>query len=430
MQVASGYTDSNRMVQKTSTMGAGIISGKAHLDMDWIAEAMANGDDRSRVSYPGGSKEENHDAMPGYMSFGLKCVRSDGNELGVVSVAGLCTDEYSSQRSMEAQWYFQGFVTTEQRVSGHHMDANTQDNNNGYATIRVGLANTTNNGPFMLYAGQLACYRMPPGPFFTGKRQIGDVAADMSTQINQRARNGDPNTMWRWELVPFDHRDFTMYTAGALATITMPSSQDGGGISDKPFSEFFRWQGVTEVPTVSHEQEEGGGRKYGFIGAGLAFVETLAAAGLITINTDAIEDNVEPALFNYRPEDAIAVRQLAKKIGLWETMDAVKAEQSIYYKALVNMFFADLPDYDEVERSKSNISGLYGGKTINEIGRQQTVGNDSDANYGKLRVHLSRFTDGALMGAWYDKTSKIIGRACNTTAPGDMAHILAGHTAV
>lgn len=420
MQVSSGFPDSNRMRSKTSTMGAGIISGKAFLDMDWIAEAMSNGEDKRQPNtYPGGAREENHDAMPGALSMGLKCVRAaqggegDTNEMGIVSVAGINTEDYASQRSMEGQWYFQGVVATEQRVSGHHMDANTHDPNHGYATVRVGVTNVPVNGPSVLYAGQLACWRMPPCNLYTGRRQEGDFSMDM--EINQRATNGDPNTQFRFEIVPFDHRDFTMYTAGALATCAASVSDPTcRGICDVPFSEFFRWQGVTEVPTVTHEQEEAAGRKYGFIGAGLAFVETLVQEGFLTINFAG-----EP---NRSDMDV-----LAEKIGLWST-DSANHVDKPYYKALENMFFMDAIPVNGVPAAKVNFERANG--NAREAGLSQTINNDPKTNYAKLRVHLSRFTDGALMGSWYDKTSKIIGRACNTAAPRDMCHLLVGHTAL
>ncbi len=95
------------------------------MDFTLITEYQGNAEDprTSQYCYPGGGQAINHDAMPGDTSFGQKDVRNaevmDGepNELGIVSVAGLYWGKYASQREMEDDFYWQGIVTTESRLT-------------------------------------------------------------------------------------------------------------------------------------------------------------------------------------------------------------------------------------------------------------------------------------------------------------------------
>lgn len=435
MSLDSGrpYMDSNRMRQKTSSMGAGIISAKGFLDRDLIADWMAQAANKNIWTYPGGNREENHDANPGDMSMGLKNIRTDqyteggGSQLGVVGIGGLAPELFPSHRSMEGQFYFQGFCATSERVGKHHMDANTMETGNGYAMIDAGVANAPNNGPYMLYAGQLAMWRIPPMYDEHVRPLEGNPIADQRI-VNQRNRNGAPTGQFKFELVPFDARDMTMYTAGAIANMAqIEGNYAEGGIDHVIFAKFFEFQGISDTPSVSCEAEEAGGRKFGFCGAGLAFVETLAQRGYITINVAKKDDQGK----DEKKATSVRVQQLADEIGLWKINDASKmpAVPPVWYEAVQNMFFMDAINTSTIQEIKANFERAFG-KRPEDAGTAPLVGNNAEGNYQKLRVHLSRFTDGSLIGSWYDKASKIVGRAANTTAPGDMAHIVARHSAI
>lgn len=412
------------MRQKTSSMGAGIISGKGFLDRDLIAEWMANADNKNLRTYPGGSRDENHDANPGAMSMGLKCVRTDqhtegsGSQLGVVGIGGLARDHFVSHRSMEGQFVFQGFCATSERVGKHHMDANTMETGNGYATIQAGVANAPNNGPHMIYANDLLCWQIPAlGDLYGHHRPMEGNEIIDSGIINQRNRNGDPSGQFRFELAPFDPRDMTMHTAGAIANMGITSdSVNDGGIQGMKFSEFFEFEGSSDTPQVSCQAEEAAGRKFGYTGVGLSFVETLAQRGWITINQ-------APVAVNDTIEISRRVQKLSGDIGLWDT--SVPVETPIWYEAIQNMFFMNAFGAPNVTEIKQNFTGAFG-KSPKDAGLASIEGNNPDSNYQKLRVHLSRFTDGALIGSWYDKLSKIVGRAQNTGAEGDMIHVITG----
>lgn len=432
LDIGRPYMDSNRMRHKNSTMGAGIISGKGFLDRDLIADWMEQAANKNMWTYPGGNREENHDANPGDMSMGLKNIRTDqyteggGSQLGVVGIGGLCPDRFNSHRAMEGQFYFQGFCATSERVGKHHMDSNTLETGNGYALIDAGMANAPNNGPYMLYAGQLAMWRIPPSDDEHVRPFEGNTIVDQQI-VNQRNRNGGPTGQFKFELIPFDARDMTMYTAGAIANMAwIKNAYAPGGIDDFTLEHFFQLEGLLDTPSVSCEAEEAGGRKFGFCGAGLAFVETLAQRGYISIN-----DSVEKKDKAQKEEISVKVQKLADDIGLWKMGEASKmpAEPPVWYEAVQNMFFMDAINTTTIQAIKDNFQRAFS-KTPAEAGKAALVGNEANGNYQKLRVHLSRFTDGSLIGSWYDKASKIVGRASNTTAPGDMAHIVTRHSAI
>jgi hypothetical protein len=77
-------------------------------------------------------------------------MEGEPNELGIVSLAGIQTNNYTCWRSFEDQFYWQGFVATESRLT-NPLNSNTSDPDHGYATIRVGTVSTINNGPKTFY---------------------------------------------------------------------------------------------------------------------------------------------------------------------------------------------------------------------------------------------------------------------------------------
>ena len=429
--------DRNAMLQgmMNPIMSVGVIPGKCQLDWVWIQEAMANADDPVTAAgcFPGGNKDINHDAMPGDASFGLKCVRNaqvregEPNELGIVSLAGLNTSMYSSSRAIEDQFYFQGFVATPCRVSGHHMDEGTNDPDHGYATVRAGTCNSINNGPFTFYPGSFIATRLPPNPKSTYKMVDGDSVFE--NRINQRARMGVPNTQFKHELVPFDYMDFATQLAGAYATMrTSRGSAYTAGISDMKFSDFFKHDYLMEVPAFSTEVEEAGGHKFGSIGKCLAGIETLAQLGYLTINL--ANRNTEPPTPPAEAADTAKVSKdvatLAEDIGLWTETQQPDGERLVFLKMFANMHFMELNESPDVKAAKASFKAAFG-DSANDVGKKHISGNNAEENYKKLRVHMSKFSEGHLVGNWFSKTSKIVGRSLNAAAPGDTMHVLAGH---
>jgi hypothetical protein len=423
--------DRNVMLQgmMNPIMSVGVIPGKCQADWTWIQEAMANADDPATAQncIPGGAKDVNHDIMPGDLSFGLKQVRNpammegEPNELGIVSMSGLDTSLYSSARSIEDQFYFQGFVATPCRVSGHHMDESTNDPDHGYATVRAGTCNTINNGTKTFYPGQYITTQMPA---WKDKTSYGNEYTDPENpSVNQLARMGTPNGQWKWEVVPFDYTDFSLQLTSAYATMRFPSgSPYNPGIANMLFADFFKVDYLAEVPSYSTEAEEASGHKYGCIGTVLAGVETLAHLGYITIN-----NALTP--LNTPDEKKVAsekVRDMSAKLGLWN-----KEEQSAdaldFLKIFANIHMADLFEgAKHVQDAKKHFQEAFG-KSVEEVGKSALYGNDTTQNYLKLRAQLSKFTSGHLVGNWYSKTSKIVGKCLNVAAPSDTMHVMAGH---
>ena len=423
--------DRNGMLQglMNPIMSVGVIPGKVQLDWVWIKEAMANADDPATAAlcFPGGAKDINHDAMPGMLSFGLKCVRNaevmegEPNELGICSLAGTNTDMYSSARAIEDQFYFQGFVATPCRVSGHHMDNNTNDPDHGYATVRAGTCNAINNGPFTFYPGSYMATRLPPNPKTTYKLMDGD--SKFENRINERARAGTSNTRFAHELVPFDYMDFSTQLAGAYASMReSQSSAYTAGISDMTLSDFFKTDFLMEVPSFSTEAEEAAGHKYGKIGECLAGIETLAQLGYISIN----DGDPKVLTSDEKVKASLAVAKLSGDIGLWKKSTNPIQENLAFLKMIANMHFMELFETTEVEAAKTSFRAAFKEKP-GEVGAKHLFSNDVTENYKKLRVHLSKFSEGHLVGNWFSKTSKIVGRSLNAAAPGDTIHVLAGH---
>lgn len=441
--------DRNPMLQNlmNPTPGMGIIPGKCMLDWTIVQEHMKNAEDPAiaRSCYPGGAKDINHDVMFGDFSFGLKCVRNgevmegEPNELGIVSLAGLYTEAYHSHRSMEDQWYCNGLAMTECRVS-NPLDSTTSDPDHGYATARAGTVNTNNNGPYMFYPGMLGCWRFPMSRMAT-YHNVPDFDSTKDFEpINKLARGGTPNTQFKPEIVPFDYTDFATHISGGFATMRHPkTSSMGRGISDMLFRDFFKYSCIEGIPAVSCDQEEASGYKYGKTGIVLAGVEVLIQKGFLQFtkefadaiaaakgnNTYVTANAAGPKPVADKPTLATDMIHLANAIGLWSTKEA---EQKVIYEMFANMFFSDLGETSFAKTaSKEFIANVCDGNDRRKIMLQLDLDNDPKRNYQKLRLHLSKFDEAALVGGWHSKTSKILGRAMNAAAPGDTMHFLLGH---
>lgn len=382
-------------------MEQGIIVNKCFLDWHRIQQLERNDSDphMAQSVYPGGSKLINHNAMPGLMSMGLKNVRNyevmhgEPNELGTVSVAG---DEVPdrNQRAYEDQFYFQGFVVTEDQAT-NPLDLNSDGPNSGYTTVRCGAYSTVNNGRHPLYPGQFVIWQAP---------SIEDNVG--------RARDGRSyNPSLNWEMAPFDYTDFGLELNGAL--YWMKTASTDGGIQGMPFHRFFETYGMPDVPAYTCAQEETAGLKYGMVGAVLAGLAVLVERGLVQISTPAAAPN--------RAAAEAQVSTLADTIGLWANAPPV-AGPNVWLDIVKRIFEAD-----DLENPPSD----HGGKTLQQWGNMTLPNSDNPTNnYWKLRAHLSKFTCAHLVGAWYHKTSKIIGRPLNASNPGETIHGLWGHFAL
>ena len=422
------YADRNPMLQNLNNPvpNLGVISGKCRLDYFFIAECQANAEGGEAGCYPGGGNDINHDAMPGDSSFGLKCVRSvdvmegEPNELGIVSLAGICRANYSCHRSMEDQFYWQGFVATESRLT-NALNSNTSDPDHGYATIRVGTVSTINNGPFTMYPGMFICWRFPKTDA-AGQLEDTQRSGDNQT-INLRARGGTPSTQFRPELVPFDYTDFQTQIAGGVAVAAASKNETTTpGICDVPFEQFFVLDGIVDAPAYMPDQETAAGYKYGKLGISFAAIETLAKAGYITVAEPKFDATTGKPTATAAPsltavEISTRVERMAAHIGMWST---TYGEQQVIRDILANMYFRELPVSHADGNAARKAFETYANASSQQIAKKWVKKgqlNYEQLCYQKLRVMVSHFDSAALVGSWFSKTSKVIGRCLNVATP-------------
>ena len=371
-----------RQSMRTPIMSMGVIPGKVHLDWLHVREAMENGEDGSIATtcYPGGSKDVNHDVMPGYLSIGYKCARSDTggfNELGFVSLAGLNTTAYTTHREMEDNFYPQGFAVTECRVSDPMNDPMAQDPDHGYAIVKAGTVPTINNGPFAIYPNQLVAMRFPPSNL------SGNLRSDSNDiefgNINHRARQGTFSSQIRPELVPFDYTDFRIHYDDAYHS--MNTSKAMRGIADMSFDDTIaRRKGyVTDSSKLSLEQEEAAGHYWGTLNLIIAALEVLNAVNSATTVADALT-----------------------------AMNAAVSEGKV--NDVVRRIFANAYQNDIVASTDAIITPTPNTKVA------------------ALRKLASAFHSGHVMGNFYSKASKILGRSTNYAGPSETMDMLAQHT--
>ena len=381
-----------RQSMRTPIMSMGVIPGKVHLDWLHVREAMENAEDGSIANrcYPGGSKDVNHDVMPGDLSIGYKCARSDTggfNELGFVSLAGLHVGDYETHREMEDNFYAQGFVVTECRVSDPMHDPMSQDPDHGYAIVKAGTVPTINNGPFPLYPNQLVCMRFPPSPLLKQPRlDENDIEFG---KLNHRARQGTFQSQIRPELVPFEYTDFQIHYDSAYNL--MNRTKTGGGISDLSFAETQRLRKsyVSDSSKLSLEQEEAAGHYWGTV--------NLVLAALEVFNTLKAADKVTP----------LTVAQVLSEVQSATTRADVHPT--------IRLIFANAYQADIFGVSNSDEAEL---KKINPLTAENKA----------LRSVASAYHSGHIMGNFYSKCSKIVGRSMNYAGPSDTVDMLAQHT--
>lgn len=372
-----------RQSQRTPIMSIGQIPGKVHLDWLHVREAMENGEDQ-RVAlycYPGGSKDVNHDVMPGDLSIGYKCARADTggfNELGFVSLAGLNTEAYLTHREMEDNFYAQGFAVTMCRVSDPMNDPMSPDPDHGYTVVKAGTVPTTNNGPFPFYPNQLVAWRFGPSRFtLSSTLDKEDIPFG---KINHRARQGTFQSQIRPELVPFDYTDFQIHYDSAYNL--MARNKTVGGIADLSFQETMDRRTVysDDGTRMTLEQEEAAGHYWGTVNLVLAALEVLSAenAGMTVAQARAL---------------------------------MIDATTATGVNVLVRKIFGQAYSADILARHQGD-----------------AVADPTEGNAKKLRRHASAFHSGHVMGNFFSKTTKILGKSMNYAGPSETVDFLAQHT--
>lgn len=385
----------------------GIIPGKAQPDWYMIRQGQANAEDSNLAAqcYPGGGKEINHDIMPAQLSFGRKCVRNNAqapgepNELGVTSLAGVFHPEEESHRSLEDQYYPQGVVVTECRVSDPMGNPGAADPDSGYALVKAGTISIVNNGPREFYAGQLICWRFPPL-----------YKEGYAMEMRQRARGGTVPGQITPEVVPFDYTDSTMQLQGAILGVGQPHAM--GGVSDMDFAEFFGSDGfnLEDAPTYSAETETAAALKFGTAAIVAGALEWLAKQGVISVHLDGSGALSGGTGVKSDAQAEAASRSAATYLGVFNT-DARKPSE--FQTMLGYIFKHDI----DLTTPKDLVGRLHKDDTL-------------DKRYGKLRQSGGQFLSTFSHGAWNSKAGKVLGRSLSYAATSDTLHTMLGHTIV
>ncbi len=404
----------------------GAIPVKAFLDDGLINEWRANADSPTRAakSYPGANGPYNHDAMPYMSSFGNKGVRGiDGEDLdsasvGVVALCGLYWEKYCTQRHMEDDFWWQGIVTTESRIS-NPMDGTTGDPPHGYGMVMAGTHSVVNNGPRTFYPGVLIAWRFPPAPFKSYSNANGnETEFNGGSAININARHGEPPTQWTPQYVPFDPTDFSSQVAAAFASITTSSAFDQDGISDMPYTKALpHLMGDTGCRPWSNIQDEAISYKYGLAAPGLTMVETLLRRGELQPGPGAGNGN---AIVAHQQAAAIA-----DKIGLFDTDDS---KQDVLREFLADFMLQHISYTDTAgKEALDRFEEANGGHDVRKVASSVPDKTGDTTYYASLRAHGVDILLQGITSSWHSKTSKIVGRATNTAATKDTLDALWGH---
>lgn len=422
---------SNPLLQgnRSPVMVLGAITGKAVMDYSLVTQFKENANNPyvSETCYPNGSDDINHDIMPGYASFGQRNVRTvddadhnaEAMEVGIVSVAGLNWGSYCSQRQMEEDFYFQGIVTTEQRLTKPNDDV-TDETDTGYGTVRTGTISVPNNGPYTFHPGTLIATRFPLAPFHPAEKG-GRKVFNGGDNINQLARAGEPITQFRPQYIPFDPTDFKVQLAAVYACITQQKG-DGNpdGISNMPFVNAVpHLMGDTGCRPWSCLQEEAISYKFGTWGIALTLIETLVRNGWITVN-GAAAANVA-----VRPTDAdahVTVANLASEIGLWNPDSAA---QGVLLEGLADVFLKNISPLDSTGAEAVARFRRATGKEFIEIVHTTPI--DTLQHYQSLRANVCEVMLQGISSSFFSKSRTIIGFATNTAGPGDTLDTVLGH---
>lgn len=386
-------TNPMRQSMRTPAMQQGVIAKKAHMDWVHVEEAMRNGEDGAVADkcYPSGAKDVHHDIMPGDIIIAFKNVRNDSagfNELGFTALNGMDTNRYMDHREMEDDVYFVGIATTEYRVSDPMGDSRAQDPDSGFAMVGMGTATTVNNGPQPLYPNNFVAVRFPQS--YLNMNLPADENEIKFGKPNHLARPGQFMGKIQPVLVPFDYSDFGVHYDSAHALMTIP--QSNGGIKDMSFEEMLRRRVsyAGDGARMSGAQEEAMGHFWSTLNMILAITESFTDAttiGQIKAKFAPLADATTPGDIAKRPAAQLEVANIFRRA---------------YYTSVSG-------GKDEVTKAGATRPGEAG------------------PGAEKLRKLGSTLHSGHVMGNWFSKASKVIGRVSELSLPGETANIVLGH---
>lgn len=416
--------DRNPMLQglMNPVPNLGVIPGKAVLDWELVNEFRKNAESpaTNMYCYPNGGQDFNHDINIGDAIFSQRHVRNgdiaDGepNEMGIAAIAGLCYDNYISQRHTEDDFVWIGVAASAYRVAGHHLNEGTYDPDHGFSTIRAGTVSVINNGWKTFYPGDLICWKFPEAPFHPRAQSIENFNG--GDPINYLARQGVEPSQWRPIYEPFDPTDFSVHYACAYACLSAPREQ--GGIMGIPFEELCQQlYGVIDRKPLSCAQEEAGAELYGQIHTAFTWIHRLARRGLIQINGAA-----QPAS---EDEANQQVASLLQQLGAFDENDA----KDVIKQCIADCLLANLPANSPDRNSAlARFREATGGREFFSIATTMPQRGNITDMWARLRAHGSDLRAQGVTGTWWSKCSKIVGRAMNAAAPADSIDGLFGHT--
>lgn len=392
----------------------GVITGKFVHDDELYEECVRNASNAAVAiyCYPGGGQPINHDVFAGYTLLGMKNVsipESDVFEIGLASAAGICWDNYCSQRDMESNFYWLGISNGEARKSAP-LDSTTRDPV-GVGTHKAGTKSIINNSWRTIYAGDRICWRFPRAPFHpkAGVRSGGDNQFNGGDPVNYLARQGDPPTQFRWEYEAYDPTDFSVQMAAAFAALSYDKGD--GGVKDLPYQNALPWAaagpGVKDRPWSSI-QEEALAYRYGFWGIGLTLIGTLQKANIIA--KDMTPD------------------QIAKEIGLF---DSKGANKQVVIDGIADILLDKISACDPAREAAENrfvettMTKLHDARQYSAA--PELLGQGNDHFFANLRAHAFDMVAIGITSALEAKRSQIVGMAMNSAAPADTMHVLFGH---
>jgi hypothetical protein len=229
-----------------------------------------------------------------------------------------------------------------------------------------------------LYPNMLVAWRFAPSRLMP----VGKINSEVDIEfgaINHRARQGTFQSQIRPELVPFDYTDFQIHYDSAYNLMTKNSSV--GGIADMSFKDTIdrRRAYVGDGSKMTLEQEEAAGHYWGTVNLLVAAIEVLTTAG---IDLAGAKTQLEGAL------TAKGVSPLVRKI-------------------FANAYRNDIVGFEVDDKPPATALG---------------------DNVLALRRLGSTFHSGHVMGNFYSKTTKILGKSMNYAGPSETLDMMAQHT--
>lgn len=390
----------------------GVIPGKVFRDEALICRFQEDAVDADRAPrcFPNGNLDSVHDAREGDTSIGLRERRAGDldntlEEEGIVSVCGLCWEDFASQDGMESAYYWQGIVTTPDE-SEKQMDANQSDpTSQGHGTIIVGTKSVVNSGPETFYPGDPIVWEMPMAPFHPCYDGNGGV-----DRINKYTSRGGNPLQHKIIYRPFDPTDLGVHFAAAYANMTITSSE--GGIKDLPFTDALPQQtAVSGSRRLSAIQEEALSYKFGIWGIGLAIVECLLNNNIITTNDSTVRSDGTGGM----------MEKILDECRIFGGKDDIVLE------GIENVLLRNISPADGKRREAQGRLLTTTGIQVRDAALAAYQSTNSLQSYATLRAHLCDVWTQGLTSTWSRKCSKIVGRALNAAAPNDTLDGLWGH---